>query len=370
MPFGAGGPLVHGSVGGQKAKMMGKYNRKIALGLSGLALGVGLAACGAHIVAQASTANSLRADLVSSFKGTNTQIVMTASKPGSPNFARGESATIEISHQAGHRLAVDFSWTKNNVSAVDTRIVGKIIYLRVDIPALVGKKTYAHMMGLLATYPKAAAFEHMPFIAAVLHDRWISISATTLERLAAQFSGLAGMVNPGAPTTGVNKDQVKHLGMSLAQELQAMMSVRPEGGGKYALSLPLRPFLQQAIGGILRREIQALHIPASMTKSIDKAWQSVPDTSLYMTAWVADGQLSRIVAAIPRNFKHPQRDITDVSFAISHPMNAVVAPQGAVVVTSHDLMSLLQIALLGAMSDGSVFSGSGSASASSVPPLG
>jgi hypothetical protein len=252
---------------------------------------------------------------------TNSQISIAEAAPGGQTLAQlAKSGTLP-------NLSV--SVALGGTDYLDIRGNAGTVYLRVDVPGLehlAGSKA----TGALPSLPPAAA--KLPFVAALLSGKWVSLSVAQLKLIESQMGGSAGVPS-------VSPQQAQALRSKLLRVLQDDVKVSGGTGCQYTLTTNTRTFVQGYLG-VLESAVP------SLGSKLGSSTANIPSRQVTMSATVSGGVLQKIVIDLAQFV--PAKDKAqlggaqlpiELDFADTAP--AITFPSGAVPVNLSQIFGML-----------------------------
>lgn len=344
-----------------------RLRRKIVTAAVSVACGLALAACGQQVVAHISATDTVHTALGGVFSSPTTRFAITAENlPGTASLADGSFSVVVTTSKkpAGESALVgapaEISVYHQSVDLADIVEVDGAVYARVDvkdIAALTGPDVYSEVSGDVA---KLATRPGLSFLGDLLAGgKWVGISSSTLHALETQaiaadiamenhlisempmlkkvlapelreLKSVQALIDNPTETLKLHQEASS----SFMQSLKTWLSVQQKTSDEYSLRLPLRSFVSDLAGRLLKPVEAALTLPKVSKGETTKALDHIPaGLSVKANVWVSNGSLTQIQAFVPTTTAYLQ-------IAVSHPAAAVTAPSGATMVTASSLKGL------------------------------
>ena len=231
--------------------------------------------------------------------------------------------------------AIDVSVDRGGSTMFDLRYVEKAVYLRVDFNELEQYTSPGSLAATLASLNEMAARPGLGYIHALVLGDWVGISTSTLEAFSHELAREIPSTGPSALSTQRVARLQGAVTTSLAQSLRAWLSVHQVSATEYALSLPVRKFVESFAHSIAQPLQSDLNEPFLSGQVISEAVNKIPaNLFVHVNVWVRAGSMDKIQIFIPDSQG-------SILIGISHPATSVQVPSGATMVTTAGLTDLV-----------------------------
>jgi len=299
------------------------------------------AACGEQVVTHVEASSTVHAALTGVFTSPTTRFSITAHNLPNESAADSDvSIVVTTSQLGGHDRAVDVSIDRSGSTMFDLRYVGAAVYLRVDVNELGKYSSPGSLAATLAGLDQMATRPGLGYIHALVLGQWVGVSASTLQAFSRELAREIPSTGPSA----LNSQRVAHLqtavATSLAQSLRAWLSIHQVSSDEYALSLPVRRFVESFAHSIAQPLQADLNEPFLSGQALTGAVNKIPaNLFVHVNVWLQDGSMNKIQIFIPGSQG-------SLLIGISHPTTSVQAPSGATMVTTAGLTDLFGASLM------------------------
>lgn len=290
--------------------------------------------------------SGVRTAFASVFAKPTLKVVFTAhsSDPSLEADAARYAVALSVTSENGHAPlsgsdAVDdyeLSVLHNGTDVIDVIIADHAIFVRLNLQAIDPSALKRVMNSIRSDVPPGPA---RGFVDTLFSDGWVGVADSTLK----SFTRSEGVKPPNPPPSTFNFDNVRNaFTLSFAQAWDVWVSTHvvssKNGVTEYALNLPVEHFVSTFVSDISQPLLRALpkadmQVVRSLLDSASSAVNKIPaNLAIPMDMWVTNGSLTRL-------------DITykgdSLELAISHPIVGVSSPEGAQMLTTSIIKSLL-----------------------------
>ena len=325
------------------------WHHKVAGGLAVTALGIGMMAgiAGATVRRHHPTphkrpvlaSTTIYGDAVNTLAYPQTKVVISTRRPSDPNFAN-RSTTIVFGHYSDHYV-VDASVSNRGTQLMEVRSVNpQLIYLRINVAAIVGRTEYHKLLVGEMTLPKLPSLD---FVNALLQDRWMEMTPTVFKQMYADVQAVFGskyeipMVK--VPAARPAKRRPVHKG-------HKGRPVHKSVNGRFDYLMPL-----QTVNLVAKKALAAVdsqyHVPSCLGELMAARLQDVSGAVAHVSVFVAHNEIHRIQVGLLR--VHGALYGTTVTLNISHPRFRVLAPKYPTPVSLSGLATLMDLLKLGSI---------------------